>query len=73
VRPLEAATYLGALPLVEARPAIVLALTRFARAAVYDDWLAKAERRALAEAICVADDLPQPAAISLDDLLLLAG
>ena len=73
VRPLEAATFLGALPLVQARPAIVLALTRFAQASVYENWLGKAEQRALAEAICVGDDLPQPAAISLDDLLLLAG
>jgi hypothetical protein len=73
VRPLEASTFLGALPLVQARPAIVLALTRFGQAAVYENWLAKAEQRALAEAICVGDDLPQPAAISLDELLLLAG
>ena len=73
VLPLEASTHLGALPLVEARPAVVVALTRFARAAVYDNWLAKAERRALADALCVRDDLPEPAAISLADLLLLAG
>ena len=58
---------------LEARPAIELALNRFARASVYENWLAKAEQRALAEAICVGDELPQPAAISLADLLLLAG
>ena len=51
----------------------MLALKRFAQASVYENWLAKAEQRALAEAICVGDDLPQPAAISLADLLLLAG
>ena len=53
----------------EARPAIELSLNRFARASAYENWLAKAEAQALAAAVCVADELPAPAGLSLDDLL----
>jgi hypothetical protein len=69
VRPLEATTSLGAIPLASARPAIVIALNRFARGLAYDHWLLKQEARALQEATCLGDELPQTGAIGLDDLL----
>jgi len=69
VKPLGDTVYLGTVPLVEARPAIVASLNRFARVSTYESWLAKAEERALAEAVCVGDDLPAPAALTLHDLL----
>ena len=69
VRPLGATTTLGALPLASARPAIVTALTRFARSATYEGWLVREEERALQEATCLGDELPQTGAIALDDLL----
>lgn len=69
VRPLGDTLYLGTVPLVEARRAIEASLNRFARVAAYESWLAKAEARALAEAVCVGDELPAPAALTLDDLL----
>jgi hypothetical protein len=69
VRPLGDTVFLGTIPLVEARAAIESSLNRFARVAAYENWLAKAEERALAEAICVDDRLPTPAPLTLDDLL----
>jgi hypothetical protein len=39
------------------------------RVSAYENWLAKAEARVLAEAICVDDRLPTPAPLTLDDLL----
>jgi hypothetical protein len=60
---------LGTVPLVEARAAISSSLRRFARVSAYESWLADAEERALAEAICVDDRLPTPAPLTLDDLL----
>jgi hypothetical protein len=69
VKPLGDTVFLGTIPLVEARSAIAASLNRFARVSVYENWLAKAEERALAEAVCVGDELPSPAALTLDDLL----
>ena len=69
VRPLEDTVSLGAIPLVEARPAIEASLNRFARVHAYETWLAKAQEQALAQATCVGDQLPAPAALTLDDLL----
>jgi hypothetical protein len=69
VKPLGDTIYLGTVPLVEARPAIEVSLNRFARASAYENWLAKAEAQALAAAVCVGDELPAPAGLSLDDLL----
>lgn len=69
VRPLGDTVPLGAVPLREARAAIESSLNRFARVAAYETWLAKAQERALLEAICVGDELPAPAALGLDDLL----
>ena len=69
VKPLADTVYLGTVPLVEARPAIEASLKRFARTAAYEGWLLKAQAQALAEAVCVEDRLPAPAALTLDDLL----
>jgi len=72
VKPLGDTVYLGTIPPADARPAIASSLNRFARVAVYESWLANAQERALAEAVCVRDELPAPAALNLDDLLPLA-
>jgi hypothetical protein len=69
VKPLGDTVFLGTIPPVEARAAIASALTRFARVSAYETWLAKAEERALAEAICLEDRLPTPAPLTLVDLL----
>ncbi len=69
VRALEPVISLGAVPLGVARPAIVVALNRFSRASTYERWLVRAEERALADATCLGDELPQTGAIDLDDLL----
>ena len=61
--------FMGKVPLPDARSAIESSLNRFARVSAYENWLAKAEERALAEAICVGDRLPSPAPLTLDDLL----
>ena len=42
VTPLADTVFLGAVPLLEARPAIVSSLSRFARVSAYETWLAKA-------------------------------
>jgi len=68
VTPLGDTVFLGTIPLPESRAAIESSLNRFARVAAYENWLAKAEERALAEAICVDDRLPAPAPLTLDDL-----
>ena len=69
VRPLGETVLLGAVPLSDARAAIVASLGRFARVAAYESWLAKVEAQALSEAICAGDELPVPTSITLDDLL----
>ena len=69
VTPLGDTVFLGTIPLPDARTAIASSLNRFARVAAYENWLAKAEERALAEAVCVDDRLPTPAPLTLDDLL----
>ncbi len=69
VRPLDDTVYLGTIPIVEARLSIEASLNRFARVYAYEAWLAKAEARALAGAICDGDQLPTSAVLTLDDLL----
>jgi len=69
VTPLEDTIVLGSVPLAVARRAIEASLNRFARVSAYENWLAKAQERALTEAICAGDRLPAPAALTLDDLL----
>ena len=69
VTPLGDTFLLGAVPLLEARAAIESSLKRFGRVAAYESWLAKAQERALDQALCVEDRIPSPAALTLDDLL----
>ena len=69
MRPLDDTVYLGTVPILEARAGIEASLNRFARVYAYEAWLAKAEARALAEAVCIADELPASAVLTLDDLL----
>ena len=60
---------LGSVPAREARAAILSSLNRFARVSAYETWLAKEQERALQEAICADDRLPEAAPLTLDDLL----
>jgi hypothetical protein len=69
VRPLEPTTSLGALPLAAARPAIVIALNRFARVLAYERWLLTREAKILQDATCAGDELPQTGPVSPDELL----
>ena len=69
VTPLEDTVLLGTVPLEDARAAIRSSLRRFARVSAYENWLAKAQTKALTEATCVGDRLPVPAGLTLDDLL----
>jgi hypothetical protein len=69
VKPLGDTVFLGTVPLADARAAIEASLFSFARVNVYESWLADAEAKALTEAVCVGDQLPEPAVLTLDDLL----
>jgi len=69
VRPLGPARPLGALPLSQVRPGIVAALRGFERAQSFERWTIVQQNRALNRAICLGDQLPQPAAIDLTDYL----
>ena len=69
VKPLGDTVLLGTVPIAEARVAIESSLNRFARVSVYENWLAAQQERALREAVCVGDELPEPAALTLSDLL----
>jgi hypothetical protein len=69
VTPLDAPVVLGALPLESARPAIRRTLSAFARRRAYEDLFRKRLRFALARTICLRDDLPSPAVISVSTYL----
>ena len=69
VEPLEDTVLLGSVPPADAHAAIQSSLNRFARVSAYENWLALAQARALAEAVCVGDRLPASSALTLDDLL----
>jgi hypothetical protein len=69
VEPLGDTALLGSVPPTDARLAIESSLNRFARVLVYESWLATAEERALADAVCAGDQLPESAALTLGDLL----
>jgi hypothetical protein len=68
VKPLEDGVLLGSIPIADARVAIESSLNRFARVSAYENWLAKAQAHALAQAVCVGDALPSPSVLTLDDL-----
>jgi hypothetical protein len=69
LRPLAPAVPLGAVPLSQARPAIVAALEQFARGEAYEHWTEILQQRALDTAVCAQDDLPQPGAVELSTWL----
>jgi hypothetical protein len=69
VTPADAALPLGAVPLADARPAIATALRSFARTQAYEDTARKRLESALDRSICLRDDLPSPAVISVSTYL----
>jgi hypothetical protein len=60
---------LGAMPLAKARATIEAALREFARGEAFEQWTVGKQRFVLNSALCKADDLPQPAAVDLTELL----
>ena len=69
VTPLDAAVPLGALPYESARPAIRRALVSFARTQAYETVFGKQVESALNRTICLRDDLPSPAVVSVSTYL----
>jgi len=65
VKALGDALPLGAVPLGQAKPAIVAALRAFGSGAAFEQWTVGQQRSALNDALCARDDLPQPSAIDL--------
>ena len=64
----ESAT-LGAVPLAQARHAIVAALSVFARRAAFERWTLARQRGMLPVSTCRQDVLPQPSTIRVTDFL----
>jgi hypothetical protein len=69
VTPLDEAVPLGALPYESARPAIRRALRSFARTQAYQTAFGKEVESALNRTICLRDDLPSPAVVSVPTYL----
>lgn len=69
VTPLDAAVPLGAVPYADARPAIATALRSFARSQAYEEAARKRAESALNRTICLRDDLPNPASVSVSTYL----
>ena len=69
VTPLDMALPLGALPLDQARPSIRTALRSFAKTQAYEDGARKRAESALNRTICLRDDLPNPAVVSVSTYL----
>jgi hypothetical protein len=69
VTPLDEALPLGAVPLQNVRPAIRRALVSFAREQAYDNAFGRRAASALNRAICLRDDLPSPAVVSVSTYL----
>jgi hypothetical protein len=69
VTPAGDAVPMGALQLSQVRPGIVAALRDFARGAAFEAWSTAAQRDAQDQAICLGDNLPQPAAFDLTTYL----
>jgi hypothetical protein len=65
VQPLDAPVVLGALPLEVARPALRRALDSFARRQASEDVFRRRVVAALSRTICLRDDLPSPAVVSV--------
>jgi hypothetical protein len=69
VTPLGEPLPLGAVPYVDARAAIRTALVTFARAQTYEEGARKRAESALNRTICLRDDLPSPALVSVSTYL----
>ena len=69
VKPLSEPLALGAVPLEQARPAIVAALRHFARGEAFERWTESVQNRDLDSTVCARDDLPQPGAVELSTYL----
>jgi hypothetical protein len=69
ITPAGDAVPMGALQLSQVRPSIVAALREFARGAAFERWSTAAQRDAQDQAICLGDNLPQPAAPDLTTYL----
>ena len=65
VTPLDDPVPLGAVPYTDAHPAIAAALRSFARHQAYEEAARKRAESALNRTICLRDDLPSPAAVSV--------
>jgi hypothetical protein len=69
VTPLDEPVPLGALPYQTARPAIRRALVAFAREQAYEKKFGQEVLRGLTRTICLRDDLPSPAVVSVSTYL----
>jgi hypothetical protein len=69
VTPLSQPLALGAVPLEQARPAIVAALRHFARGEAFERWTETVQKKNLDSTACARDDLPQPGAVELSTYL----
>jgi hypothetical protein len=69
VKAIADALPLGAVPFGQAKPTIAAALRGFERGAAFEKWSVAQQRAALNDAICVRDELPQPAAVDLTSYL----
>lgn len=69
VTPLDEALPLGAVPYASSRAAIRTALVAFARTQAYEDGARKRGESALNRTICLRDDLPNPALVSVSTYL----
>jgi len=69
VTPLDEPVPLGALPYQSARPAIRRALVAFAREQAYEKVFGREVLRDLTRTICLRDDLPSPAVVSVSTYL----
>jgi hypothetical protein len=73
VTPLGEPVPLGAVPYVDARTAIRTALVTFARTQAYEEGARKRAESALNRTICLRDDLPSPALVSVSTYLPFLG
>jgi hypothetical protein len=69
VTPLDQPLPLGAVPLQSVRAAIRRALVSFARVQAYDNAFGRRAAAALNRTICLRDDLPSPAVVSVSTYL----
>jgi len=69
VTALGAVETLGAVPLVQARRAIIAALSTYAKRAAFERWTLARQRGLLPQTICQRDVMPQPSTIRVTDFV----